>query len=912
MSDILKKSKDAALPLIDEKQQASKSLKDQKSNERLLIDENARATSSVKSAADNAGNMLGGVHAGKKTERFSEGREDSLTSGERSSIVKTKAKKGELDLKEQKTLSPSDESPPKRNAKGRQSEFDDKDALNPRTKQSKKADQPDRLNNTDRRLSQSRIDDVVELAESEHKVHTAHRQQSWINKILIDSKQKREAEAASAKSLLTVGSDCYSKPLDASSGSRVLGAAGVAVTATSTVLRSSKDSDEDEGSSGGAAGLIPALKGKKANGRSGDAAGRSGKRGVKRSESRAGGSLARQTPDSVAKPATKEAAAQAASAAAKLRNAAIKAVKDLIAFLSATLSSTIGPLLIGVVMILITVVLLLSVFTSVTETPYGLFFVTESEQEMEMSDAISKLTNSYYSKFYSILMDEDYDDLSATCAITDSDEAWKTILALYAVETCKEGKSPAVMDKEHYEILEKVFWEYIHIKFHTKVTYDEYTENDSGEDEATTTETSFDEFGNEIEITVPSVPETTIVEFKTLEISITTSSKEDVSDKLNFTEEEKAAVEELLQESDQTWSSLSDLFKNLIISVDGAFGAFDVTAYADVAETVFRACVEAGYSVEAACGILGNIQQESSFNPLDLNKKSGAFGLVQWLGGRLTALKKLSDYTSGATQAGFLLYELNKYTSWWTTYGGEVHHTYNGKKITSLSSFKDCNDPAAAAGAFCIVFERPGEFPGDGPYENRCKYAQSWYDYAQTHWLNSSGASGTAGDILNTCQKLANIVYDDDNWHYHTTRYGSFSAARKGSRKMDCAKYVSYVLQDIGILSPGQTFYTNSRGHIKCKGKNTLKALKSKCQIIPVGKKVKDCAGILQPGDICCMTTHTCIYSDSKGGDMYWWSAGTGACKNKKFKYLYKHYPGYQSRGGKKGQTIHYIIRAKG
>lgn len=424
------------------------------------------------------------------------------------------------------------------------------------------------------------------------------------------------------------------------------------------------------------------------------------------------------------------------------------------------------------------------------------------------------------------------------------------------------------MDEEHYDILEKVFWEYVHIRFHTSVSYDEYTENDAGEDEGTTTETIFDEFGNEIEVEVPAAPITTIVEFKTLEITITTSSVEEVAQRLEFTEEELASVQELLDEEDGTWSSLSDLFTNLIISVDGAVGTFDVTAYADVAETVFRGCVEEGYSVEAACGILGNIQQECSMNPHC--SSGGSYGLCQWLGGRLDALKRLRDYTSAATQTGFLLYELEKYPSWWSTYGGEVHHTYNGKKINSLSGFKDCNDPQAAAGAFCIVFERPGEFPGNHWYEQRLKYAQSWYEYAQSHWLNTSGAAGTAGDILDACQRLANVVYDDNNWHYHTTHYGTFQAARSGSRKMDCAKYVSYVLQDIGILSPGQTFYSSGGGSIRCKGKGTLKALKRRCEIIPVGKKVKDCASILQPGDICCMTRHTCIFSDSKGGDLYW------------------------------------------
>ena len=774
----------------------------------------------------------------------------------------------------------------------------------------------DRQSTLNSRLAQKRSADVEEMAASEQQLHQAHRQDSWVNRLVTDSTQQKEKAAESAKSLLSVGSDCYNGPLQAASGSGILGAVGTAVSTGSTILRgTARGEDDEESEPGEALNSAVGFAGKKLRKRGRDSAGRSGKRGIAgTAESRAGGTMARQAQDSVVKPVQKETAAQAASAAAKLRQAAIKAVKDLVSFVSATIASTFGPLVVGAAILVTIVVVLLNVFTATTEGPFGLFFVTESEQELEMSAAISRLTNSYYSKFYDILLAQDYDELEAVCSITDSDEAWKNILSLYAVEVCKEGKSPAVMDEEHYDILEKVFWEYIHINFHTSVSYDEYTENDAGDDEGTTTETVLDEFGNEIEVEVPTTPVTTRVEFKTLTITISTSSVEEVAANLGFTEEEIASVHELLDEGEQTWAALVELFQNLIISVDGTPGSFDVTAYSDVAETVFRACVEAGYSVEAACGIPGNIQQECSMNPHC--SSGGAFGLCQWMGGRLNALKRLSDYSSAETQTGFLLYELNRYTSWWTTYGREVNHTYKGKKITSLSDFKECNDPEAVAGAFCIVFERSGEFPGNKWYEARLKYAKSWYEYAQSHWLSASGATGTAADILEACQKLANIIYGDNDWHYDGDfdhLKSSFSAARHSSRhKMDCGTYVSYVLQEVGILSPGQTLYSSSGGSLKCRGKNTRQAIKRKCEIIYVGKKVKDCGSILQPGDICGMTRHICIYSDTKDGDMHWWSAGGGSCKKGKFVKLYKYYDSYQGRNGKKGQTIHFIIRPKG
>ena len=876
MSDVLNEQNEGALLLTDERQQTSSALTQRPAGS-LLIDQNARTTASVRSSTECA------------------------------------------DLLERKADRKGPSGPSKDLARGKASAAADAEepgSILPGKKPSDRMVRPNRQSNLDKRVAQNRRTDAAELAASEQKLQQTHRQASWVKRIVKTSTQKQAEESAAHKSLLRVGPDCYNSPISGSpASSRMLGAAGTVLTRGASALRSSADRGEGDEESGPGEALDSAagLASKRLKGRGREAAGRSGKRGVSSAESRAGGSLARQAQDSVVRPVQKETAAQAAAAAAKLRTAAIKAVKELIAFVTATISSTILPLAIGGVILIIIMILLLNVFTGTMETPFGIFFVTEEEQALEMSDAINRLTNSYYSKFYNILMEQDYDELSCTCSITDSDEAWKTILSLYAVEVCREGKSPAVMDEEHYDILEKVFWEYIHIRFHTSTTYDEYTENDAGEDEGTTTETIFDEFGNEIEVEVPAAPTTTVVEFKTLEITITTSSIEEVAQHLGFTEDELSNVQELLDEDDTTWSSLSDLFTNLIVSVDGTLGTFDVTEYSEVAETVFRACIEAGYSVEAACGILGNIQQECSMNPR--SNSGGAFGLCQWMGGRLASLKRLSDYTSAATQTGFMLYELDKSNSIWSSYGGKVHYTYHGKKIKSLSDFKGCNDPQAAAGAFCICFERSGEFPGNHWYEQRLKYAQSWYEYAQSHWLNSAGATGTAGDIFEACQKLANIVYDDNDWHYDG-HFGhlksSFKAARSSSKhRMDCGTYVSYVLQEVGILSPGETIYSNKKGNLKCRGKNTRKALMRKCEIIHVGKKVKDCGSILQPGDICGMTTHICIYSDTKGGDMYWWSAGGGACKKGKFKWLYKHYPSYQGRGGKKGQTIHFIIRPK-
>lgn len=52
---------------------------------------------------------------------------------------------------------------------------------------------------------------------------------------------------------------------------------------------------------------------------------------------------------------------------------------------------------------------------------------------------------------------------------------------------------------------------------------------------------------------------------------------------------------------------------------------------------------QVGLSEIQAAGVMGNIKQESGFDPKIVNKTSGAYGLIQWLGGRKTNLEKFAN-----------------------------------------------------------------------------------------------------------------------------------------------------------------------------------------------------------------------------------------------------------------------------
>ena len=107
---------------------------------------------------------------------------------------------------------------------------------------------------------------------------------------------------------------------------------------------------------------------------------------------------------------------------------------------------------------------------------------------------------------------------------------------------------------------------------------------------------------------------------------------------------------------------------------------------------------ELNLSDAAACGVLANIEHESSFQPTIFGDKGTSYGLCQWHNERFSSLRGYCsslglDYRTVEGQMAYLKYELgNKYTS----------------LLLSLQSIDNTPDGAyRAAWLWCIQFERP-------------------------------------------------------------------------------------------------------------------------------------------------------------------------------------------------------------
>lgn len=133
-----------------------------------------------------------------------------------------------------------------------------------------------------------------------------------------------------------------------------------------------------------------------------------------------------------------------------------------------------------------------------------------------------------------------------------------------------------------------------------------------------------------------------------------------------------------------------------------------------VVDLVQRRLLDLGYSPAGVAGILGNLQQESTFNPTAVGS-AGEIGLAQWKGSRADALKAFAgarDWREPTVQADFIHHEL-------------------GRDYPQLQAqLKSATDPQGAALSFGKTYERPSEQFAD--WAKRQKYAGQYLAQAGT------------------------------------------------------------------------------------------------------------------------------------------------------------------------------------
>ena len=136
-----------------------------------------------------------------------------------------------------------------------------------------------------------------------------------------------------------------------------------------------------------------------------------------------------------------------------------------------------------------------------------------------------------------------------------------------------------------------------------------------------------------------------------------------------------------------------------------------------------------GLSSAGVAGVLGGMQAESGLDPTSRNSASGATGIAQWLGPRLTSLENLA--ASMGTSVSNLDAQLEY---WWQEmsspqYAGLLHE------------LQTTTNPQQAARDYVSVFERPG--PGGDP--GAPGYAQTFYGGGVPGGSGNPSAGGSGG-----------------------------------------------------------------------------------------------------------------------------------------------------------------------
>ena len=158
----------------------------------------------------------------------------------------------------------------------------------------------------------------------------------------------------------------------------------------------------------------------------------------------------------------------------------------------------------------------------------------------------------------------------------------------------------------------------------------------------------------------------------------------------------------------------------------------------EVANQVYNTLSGLGFTAEAACAVIGNMVQESGLNPTAVNKSSGATGLCQWLGGRLTGLK---DY---ASSKGKEWTDVPTQTEWaWMECEGKDSTTKKllDKNCGGPEAYKKLTDIAKAVDLWRKCFERCGEHEANDA--RRLSEARKYLEQVKSGGSSSSDSGTT-------------------------------------------------------------------------------------------------------------------------------------------------------------------------
>lgn len=164
----------------------------------------------------------------------------------------------------------------------------------------------------------------------------------------------------------------------------------------------------------------------------------------------------------------------------------------------------------------------------------------------------------------------------------------------------------------------------------------------------------------------------------------------------------------------------------------------------------------------------------------------------------------------------------------------------------------------------------------------------------------TTGTNKTAEKILNESKKLGDAIVSNKFVYSNSGSKTTYASALKTNKRVNCARYASWVAQLCGLIAKGKVFYYTNK--LKGSGANAL-LNSSKLKTIKPNKTAKNYT--FKPGDIVCFDNHTMIFSGYINNHPYWYSFGGSDVKafRSKGKFYKRRKSGYDNK------KIRYVFR---
>lgn len=169
-----------------------------------------------------------------------------------------------------------------------------------------------------------------------------------------------------------------------------------------------------------------------------------------------------------------------------------------------------------------------------------------------------------------------------------------------------------------------------------------------------------------------------------------------------------------------------------------------------------------GFNSAGACGVMANIQRESSFNPHATGDNGTSYGICQWHNGRWTAMKNWCksngyDSTTLTGQLNYLKFELSQNNS---------NYLWNGKTIyNKIKGVANSAQGAYDAGYYwCYYYEVPANKDNVSVTRGNLAKNSYWPEYGKSVVKPTSVSGLKIGGRATDALRL--------NWNKNTTAEG--------------------------------------------------------------------------------------------------------------------------------------------